>query len=259
MKRITAFFRPQGKQNKITTMFKSTVSRFHSFKIKLAAFASIAILGTSCLNNIDTPISTPAAYVSIYQSSPDAPDMEIFADANRVTSQPLGFSEFIAYSPFFTGERLFRFLNSLNGGTLLEKNFQLETDEIYSVFVLDHATNLDAKLVKDEWEDLKPDFAQFRFAHLSPDAGEVFVEFVGMDTPLTPNTVFKDVTNFGEVEKGKYDVQIKSVVTGETIIEIKEVEIREKSVYTLLLKGLLEEPSNPNSLDLQLITNYFDL
>ncbi|MCS5489845.1 DUF4397 domain-containing protein [Algoriphagus limi] len=240
-------------------MIKSTVTQFHSFKIKLAAFASIAILGTSCLNDIDTPVSTPAAYVSIYQSSPDAPDMEIFADANRVTSQPLGFSEFIAYSPFFTGERLFRFLNSLNGGTLLEKNFQLEVDEIYSVFVLDHATSLDAKLVKDGWEDPKADFAQIRFAHLSPDAGEVYVEFSELETPISPNTVFKDVTGFIEVETGTYDILIKSVENGETIMEISEVEIREKNVYTLLLRGLYEEPSNPNSLDLQLITNYFDL
>lgn len=240
-------------------MFKSTLSRFHSFKIRLAAVASIAILGTSCLNDIDTPISTPAAYVSIYQSSPDAPDMEIFADANRVTSQPLGFSEFIAYSPFFTGERLFRFLNSINGGTLLEKNFQLEVDEIYSVFVLDHATDLDAKLVKDEWEDTKADFAQIRFAHLSPDAGEVFVELSGLQAPITANTLFKDVTGFGEVEKGTYDILIKSVEDGETLIEIKNVEIKEKNVYTLLLRGLYEEPTNQNSLDLQLITNYFEL
>ncbi|NVJ85401.1 MAG: DUF4397 domain-containing protein [Algoriphagus sp.] len=239
-------------------MFKSTRIRFQSFKIKAAAMASIAILGTSCLNDIDTPISTPAAYVSIYQSSPDAPDMEIFADENRVTTQPLGFSEFIAYSPFFTGERKFRFLNSLTGENLLEQNLQLEVDEIYSLFVLDRSDNLDSKLVKDEWEVPKEGFAQIRFAHLSPDAGELFIEFSGLETPITPNTNFKDVTNFGEVEKGTFDIRVKSVESGELLIEIKDVEIKEKNVYTLLLKGLYKELANPHSMDLQLITNYFD-
>ena len=100
------------------------------------------------------------------------------------------------------------------------------------MFVLDHATSLDAKLVKDEWENPKADFAQIRFAHLSPDAGEVYVEFSGLETPISPNTVFKDVTGFNEVETGTYDILIKSVENGETIMEISEVEIREKNVYT---------------------------
>lgn len=237
-------------------MIKNPISKFKSIFLKSLTLASLAILVTSCLDDINIPDPTPAAYVSIYQGSHTAPDLNIFADNNQVTQQPLGFSEFIAYSPFFVGERLMRYTSASNTSSILEQNVTLEVDRIYSIFLSSKDDQLESTLVEDVWEDPVADLAQLRFAHLSEDLGEIFVEFSGLTTPITPNVNFQDITDFAELQPGRFDIAIKSVENGETLLEIDEVEIKEKYVYTLILKGIQGASENSKELDLQLITNY---
>lgn len=259
LKRITAFLRLGEKPITSTIMIKTPVSIFKSIALKSLAFGGLALLATSCLDDIDIPDPTPAAYVSIYQGSATAPDLNIFADNNQVTQQPLGFSEFIAYSPFFIGERLMRYTSASSTSSLLEQNVTLEVDKVYSIFLSSKDDQLESTLVEDIWEDPVADLAQLRFAHLSSELGEVYVEFSGLTTPITPNVKFQDITDFAELEPGIYDIDVKSVENGESLLQIDGVEIKERFVYTLILKGNEGATETSKELDLQLITNYFGI
>jgi hypothetical protein len=92
--------------------------------------------------------------------------------------------------------------------------------------------------------------------HLSPDTGEVFLQFSNLSTPVTNNMNFGDDSNFTMVKKNTYNVQVKSVATGDVLLSANDVQINGNRVYTFVLRGLAETTNQTQKMDLQLITNY---
>lgn len=217
-----------------------------------------SLLLSSCLDNLDSPELPPAAYVTIFQGAPSAPAMDIFANQNRVNQNPLEYSQILPYSAFYPGVRDFRFSAFNSATSLLEKDFELKADSVYSVFVADNAEGIDAILVKDIWEEPTEDKAQLRFVHLSPDTEEVYLEVSGSTSPLAEESVFKSVSGFEELAKGNFTLTVKSAETNETLIQTGTLELKGNRVYTLILRGLHGEESGTKKLDLQLITNFIN-
>ncbi len=226
-------------------------------------FVGAAILGasislSSCLDNLDSPDLPPAAYVSIYQGSSSAPAMDVFANQNRVNQNPINYAEVLPYSAFYPGSRGFRFSAYNSATSLLEKNFTLKADSVYSVFLADKQSGIDAIFVKDVWNEPTAEKAQLRFVHLSPDSDAVYLEISGSTTPLIPAAAFKQVTNFKEIPKGNFTIRVKSSQTNEVLIQTGTLELKGNRVYTLILRGLRSETTGSKKLDLQLVTNYFN-
>ena len=67
---------------------------------------------------------------------------------------------------------------------------------------------------------------------------------------------FGDDSNFTMVKKNTYNVQIKSVATGDVLLTANDVQINGNRVYTFVLRGLAETTNQNQKMDLQLITNY---
>jgi len=211
---------------------------------------------TGCLDNLESPSLPPAAYVSIFQGSTEAPAMDVFANQNRVNQTPLEYAQIIPYSAFFTGTRDFRFLAFNSATALLEKNFVLKADSVYSIFVADKATGIDAVLVKDIWKDPVAEKAQLRFVHLSSDTEPVYLEISGSSTPVVSESTFMSVSDFKELVKGNFTLTVKSSQTNQTLIQTGTLELKGNRVYTLILRGLSAESTGDKKLDLQLVTNY---
>lgn len=236
---------------------KSKTSARRGFLIA-TGFIAGSLLLSSCLDDIDSPELPPAAYVSIFQGSTDAPAMDIFANQNRVNQNPVQYTQVLPYSAFYPGTRDFRFSAFNSATSLLEKNFVLKADSVYSVFVADQAQGIDAILVKDIWEDPKADKAQLRFVHLSPDAEKVYLEISGSTAPLVTESTFKSVSEFEELNTGNFTLTVKSSETGETLIQSGTLELKGNRVYSLILRGLNSEETGDKKLDLQLITNFIN-
>lgn len=225
--------------------------------LRIAASLLVGSLAlTSCLDNLESPDLPPAAYVSIFQGSTDAPAMDIFANQNRVNQNPMEYAQVIPYSAFYPGTRDFRFSAFNSATALLEKDFVLKADSVYSVFVADQAAGIDAILVKDIWKDPTADKAQLRFVHLSSDTEEVYLEISGTTTPLVSESDFKSISDFEELAKGNFTLTVKSSETDEMLIQTGTLELKGNRVYTLILRGLSSESTGDKKLDLQLITNY---
>lgn len=221
-----------------------------------ASLLIISLSLTSCLDNLDAPELPPAAYVSIFQGSTDAPAMDIFANQNRVNQNPVEYAQVIPYSAFYPGTRDFRFSAFNSATALLEKDFVLKADSVYSVFVADKTAGIDAILVKDIWADPVAEKAQLRFVHLSPDTDPVYLQISGSTTPLVAGSNFKSISDFKELAKGNFTLTVKSSETDETLIQTGTLELKGNRVYTLILRGLSSESTGDKKLDLQLITNY---
>lgn len=238
----------------------SSLSKMITHRGILTATSLLAgsLLLSSCLDNLDSPELPPAAYVTIFQGAPSAPAMDIFANQNRVNQNPLEYSQILPYSAFYPGVRDFRFSAFNSATSLLEKDFELKADSVYSVFVADNAAGIDAILVKDIWEEPTEDKAQLRFVHLSPDTEEVYLEVSGSTSPLAEESVFRSVSDFEELAKGNFTLTVKSAETNETLIQTGTLELKGNRVYTLILRGLHSEESGTKKLDLQLITNFIN-
>lgn len=240
----------------------NTNSIHHRFRLKAIQMATGLIAGsfllTGCLDNLDSPELPPAAYVSIFQGSSGAPAMDIFANQNRVNQNPVEYAEILPYSAFHPGVRDFRFSAFNSATSLLEKDFKLEADSVYSVFVSDQAAGIDAILVTDVWKEPTAEKAQLRFVHLSPDAGKVFLEISKTTAPIVAESSFKTVSAYKELDKGSFILTVKSSETGATLIQSGTLELKGNRVYTLVLRGLKAESTGAKKLDIQLITNFMN-
>lgn len=226
---------------------------------KLATMSLLSgFLLTSCLTDLDAPNLPPAAYVTIYQGSPDAPEMDVFANQNRVNQNPLEYTEFLAYTAFYTGDRRFRFSPSNSATSLLEKNFQLKADSVYSIFLADESAKLDAFLVKDVWENPVAEKAQIRLVHLSPNTESVNLEISGGASPLISGRSFKSASPFVSINRGTATLTIKSAESGQVLVQSGTLEFQGNRVYTLVLRGLKGQKDGIRNLDIQLITNYIN-
>ncbi|GGC44389.1 DUF4397 domain-containing protein [Belliella aquatica] len=230
--------------------------------MKTVAMLLLLTLGfglAGCLDdNESTPIP-PAAFISIYHGSPDAPNLDVFANSNRVTTNPFRYAETLPYSRYYLGERTFKFSPYNSVTSLLEKTFTIEEDVVYSMFFTGMEGDLDAILLTDEWATPNQASAQLRFVHLSPDAGLIEVQVEEGDSPFVDNSDFKTHSNFEDLDAGTYNIRVVSKVSGETLVTANNVELRGNRVYTLVLRGLQEEGTEVEKrLNLQLITNFIN-
>ncbi len=218
-------------------------------------FLFAAFLTTGCVDKLDDTPQPPAAFVAIYHGSPDSPDLDIYAESNKINNQPLIFGQTFPYSGFFVGERRLRF-NPFNAqNTLLEKNITLAQDKIYTVFLVNKAADLDAIQVEDIWEEPDGLKTQVRLVHLSPDAGDLEVS-IASQTPFGAATSYLSVSDFLELEKGKVKVVVKSKTTGEVLVTVNEIELLGNRVYSLLIRGFANPANGNNPISVQLLTNY---
>lgn len=229
-------------------------SKFHL----ILSVITLATLLSSCMGDLEAPDFPTTAYVSIYQGSPDAPAMDIFANQNKVNRDPMLFSQALPYNAFFPGDRDFRFASFNSATSLLEKDFKLEADSVYSLFVVNESSNLDAVLVKDEWEEPKAESAQLRLVHLSPDTENVSLEISQETTQTIENIAFKGASEFIEIPKGTTTLVIKSKTTNQTLLTSDVLDLKGNRVYSVLIRGLKAESSGNKKLDLQILTNYIN-
>lgn len=217
---------------------------------------SSVLLMTACLDNFEQQPIPPSAFLSIYHASPDAPALDIYTEASRITNNPLEYSATFPYSAFFVGNRKLRFNPHNAANTLLESEFTLEQDKVYSMFLVNKAAELDAVKVEDIWEEPDSQKAQIRLAHLSPDTGDIEVILNENELFFGEKNEYLEITDFEALDKGKIRVTLKSKDSGETLLTVNEIEIRENRVFTLVVRGFSDPANGNNNLSIQLITNF---
>jgi hypothetical protein len=228
----------------------------------IKSLATIALLAgtlglTSCLDNDDVMEYPAAGYISIYNGAPGNAGVIVYADQNQVNNFPIKYAEVLAYQNFYPGERLFKFSESNSLTSLLEKEYEIKVDSVYSMFLLEDLGDLDVVLIDDDWSEPTADKAQIRMINLSPDAGTVSLKIDEVEDPFFEGLAFKTNSEFESLDTKTYNLTVIST-TGETLTSATNIELKGNRVYTLVLRGYEQATDNAKKLDLQLLTNYID-
>lgn len=194
-------------------------------------------------NNNGTSIEGTMSYVKILHASPDAPAVDIYVDDNLV-AENLAFTEATGYLPLQAGT-----YNVKIYGTGTTASPVIDTDvEVPSGTRLTIAAigSMDDLRLLPIPEDITPSTAQgafVRVVHLSPDAPAVDVTLQN-GAVLFQDVEFGEVTNYANIPRGVYTLQIRPTGSTSVVMTISNVEIMPNFYYTVYVLGNLEgDPS----------------
>ncbi|GHA79852.1 DUF4397 domain-containing protein [Pontibacter akesuensis] len=236
----------------------SLFSKSFAGKVTLLLFSVISFSLTGCLDNdVETPEPTPTTYFSLYHGSPDAPDFDIYIDNQLLNRQPFKYTSYTGYLPFKPDSYGIKFTSVNAADAFVDSTLTFEDGKAYSVFAINKLDDLELLAVQDVIPQLAAGKAGIRVVHLSPDAAPLDITTTGTaGNVLTSDLAFKEITSFMPVDASKYNLEIKSADTGETLVTVTNATFAAGANYTLIIRGFKTPPSgNANTLHAQLIRN----
>ena len=208
---------------------------------------------TSCLNT-DDPEPLEIANVSIYHGSPDAGGLDIIVGSNQINNNSFEFEDYSYYIDFFPGDRQLKFTEHDNlSNVLIDTTFTFEIDKIYSVYIADSLSSIEAVLLNDEFPEAETGKAMVRFVHLSPDVQEINVSID--EENLFNEQTFKDGTDFVGINAGTTTLGVVTAnELNEVLLNVPDVKFEEGNYYTIILNGFRTPPDgNTNELSADII------
>lgn len=208
----------------------------------------------SCEFNNDNPDPGPISRVSLYHASPNAPDLDILVDDQKINTVPFKYGYNTDYLRFSSGSRNLKF--GPYGGSIItiDTTLTLETDKNFSIFVVDEFEKASVLMLFDNPEPPASGNAKVRFINLSPDSEPVQLKIKDVALPLTIGQSFTDASNFMDIEAKMYDFEIIS--GGNPVVELPDTQLQSGWFYTILVRGYATPPvGNTNTISAQVIIN----
>lgn len=218
---------------------------------------SLLIVLSSCDDDDDNNVQpVDVAYVSLYNASPNSPDLDIVVDNRLINVYPLDYSDHTGYLRFFTGERNLKFSPYSANNVIIDTVFTLEPNNAYSIFIADTYESAEALLTEDNTDTPAEGNAKIRFINLSPDAPDVNLSADGEVDSFFNDISFKEATEFKEVAAQEYDFTIMSTDQEQDLLDVPDISLQPGWYYTLLVRGFRTPPSgNQNVLSAEVIVN----
>lgn len=210
---------------------------------------------SSCLDdeNID-PV--PVALVSFFHASPNAPDLDVLLDDQRLFNQPLKYTDYFSYRRFYTGNRDLSFNAHNASNVLTDTSYNFQADKAYSVFVINELDALSTLIVQDSVDTLNEGKAWIRMIHLSPDGPAVNLTVGDASTPTFANQQYRQAAGFIEVDADDYTMRLTAATGGAVLATVPETELRSRGIYTVVVRGFVTPPAgNTNGLSVQIVQN----
>ena len=210
---------------------------------------------TGCLKNekIDPQ---KLAGVSIYHSSPDAPNMNIIIDTEVITSQAFKYKNFSNYIEVTEGDHRIRFNRFNDGGHLLDSSFHFKVNKSYSLYVINTLAKIEL-LMREDVSDLPlSGNGRVRCLNLSPDAPKIDLRWISETSPLFTGLTFKQASDFKDVATNTYSLEVKMIGGGGRTVILSNIEIKEGGLYTVLVEGFDNLPvGNTNVFSARVISH----
>lgn len=229
---------------------------FSTRTLTLSLIFALFLFFTGCIKDEDAPEPVSVAYVSFFHGSPDASELDILVENNRITSQPFKYTNYSGFLNFYTGNRQLRFTSYNAANALLDTTINFQTSKAYSLFLINEANKLKTLVVQDNIDVPSAGKALVRLIHLSPDAAEVDLNIDNSSSILFSEISFKEASAFQEVNPGTRTLQLKPTGENDVLINLPDIIIQPDKRYTIVIRGFVSPPAgNNNELKLQLIDN----
>ena len=220
----------------------------------LLTTVSLFVLSTSCKLKEDPIDQGPISRVSLYHTSPNAPNFDIFVDDEQINNVPFEYAKFTDYLRFSSGNRNLKFRTFGGTAVAIDTTITLEPDENFSLFVIDELANASVMLLVDNPEPPPASNSRIRFINLSPDSEPLQLKIKDVALPLTVGQSFTDASNFMNIEAKTYDFEITS--GGTKVLELPGSQLQSGWFYTIYVIGYVTPPNgNTNTLSAQVVTN----
>jgi hypothetical protein len=221
--------------------------------VMLPAFGLLALCG-SCELKDDNVDSGDVSRVTLFHTSPDAPDFDILVDNEKINNVPFEYGNNTEYLRFSSGIRNLKFRPFGGGATVIDTTVTLEPDENFSLFVIDDLDDVSVMMLFDDNDAPAAGNARLRFINLSPDSEPLQLKIKDVALPLTVGQSFTDASAFMDIEAKTYDFEIIS--GGNTVLELPASQLQSGWFYTIYVIGYVTPPTgNTNTLSAQVYLN----
>lgn len=215
--------------------------------VKLLAFASLAIVVSSCSDD-DDDLPAQQARVMVIHASPNAPAVDVRVNGNVAVTN-LAFPNNTQYTNVNAGSTNIRVSAAGTTNNVIDATVDLTANTSYSVFAVNTLNNISASVVTDNLATPAAGKAHVRFLHLSPDAPAVDIAVQG-GAVVFANRAFNDqvnnnsVTNFTPLDAGTYNLEVRPAGQTAVVLPLPNVTLQAGKIYTVFAKGLLAGTGN---------------
>ena len=220
--------------------------------------SELLLVADSCDLSQDNVQPDPVAYVSLYQASPNAPDLSIEVDGRQLNTYPFNYADYTGYLRFYIGSRNLKFGPFGANNAVIDTTVTLENLNVYSIFLADNYEDVTLLILNDSTDDPAAGKAMIRFVNVSPDAPDVDLKVKDEASSLITGISFKESSEFIELDPNLYDFQVTTGNNGNNnvILEVPDIIVQEGFFYTILLRGYDTPPAgSTNVLSGEVIVN----
>lgn len=205
------------------------------------------LTATGCnLDSDDPEPLPPVAYVSLYQASPNSPDLNIILD-DKIITNDFEYTDHTGYLRFLTGTRTLEFGPAGASNIVIDTTMKFEGNKAYSIFVVDTYQEADVLILDDDTEAPAAGKAKVRFLNLSPDSPEISLFEVDGTTPVAAGQAFKEEASFVEVDAKKYNFVVKNTTGDDVVLSMPNAVLLEGWTYSVIVRGYKTPPGGSTS------------
>ncbi len=182
---------------------------------------------------------TAGAAVRVAHFSPDAPNVDVYVDGNKVISD-LAYDDVSPYLEIDPGTYTVQVTAAGDPGTVAFEGDVTFGPAFYTVAAI-------GELEAGTFEPLvlvDAGAALVRLVHASPDAPAVDVVPADAEEPLFANVSFGDATDYVPLPTGSYTLEVRPAGgTAADAVTTLDVDLAEATAYTAYAVGYLEPPA----------------
>lgn len=206
-------------------------------KLAITVFVLVfALMGTSVF-----AAESKNAMVRIVHASPDAPAVDVTVDGKKVV-EGAKFKDATKFMAVPAGNHKVEIFAAGTVGKqkpVISSDLKVEAGKMYTAAAINTLDSIELKVLNDDTK-VTNGKSKIRVAHFSPDAPGVDVAVKNGDV-IFPGATFKGVTDYKEVDPGKYDLEVRAAGTKDSVLDLAGTELKENMTYTVLAVGFAKK------------------
>jgi hypothetical protein len=178
------------------------------------------------------------SYVRVVHASPDAPNVDVWADGNKVLTD-VAFGKYSDYLALPAGAHNFKVVaTGTTSPAVIDVTPTLEAGKRYTVIAANKLASIQPLLLVDDLATPAAGKFHLRVVHASPDAPAVDVAVAGGPV-LVSNLAFPNNTEFAPIDAGTYTVEVRPAGTTNAVLTLSNLTLDAGKLYTVIATGLV--------------------
>lgn len=222
-------------------------------KVIFLGMLVITVLVISCNKDKNEPNPDVAGLMTFHLVS-DQPSIGVTLSGNTLPGSPYNYLGYTGYyANIFPGNRM---IQSYGGGStpLLSSNYNFETGEYYSLFVVGANGVYRHIVVEDDYDSLTATAGRsyLRYINAIPDSVQATIGIGEPGGNLSFTAPYGQVSDFQSVTAGSVTITVSANAVQDTT---RTITLEEKRAYTVLLTGRRDATNENEKVQIRFVEN----